>query len=320
MMTSKYIKIFFILALTIVQSTSSFSQSNGDEYFEIYDNTYTVMPYYTLSKLKLNLSGKYDISYRPDKSSDIGLYGAYKKFGFGIGIGVLDGITGEETDKVRFYDFRLNYYGRRIGVDGHFQFYRSFNVEGSSEELPDSAITTDRANQKLNNIGINIYYNFNEKHSFKAVYSHTERQLKSNGAFLLGLSHVYTYLQADGTYFADDIKSQYDVNDYTRQTKLFSVIPIVGYQYTVVYKRFYFSPLLLVGAGAQFQKYPNAADDIEFDIKLVKKIVANIPIGYNGDKFFYGFIFKSDFLKSNIKTLNLNFTLLSYNLFVGYRF
>lgn len=319
-MTSKSVNAVLLLLLMVMFSTVCFSQYENDDNFEVFDNKYTVMPYFTSSNLKLNLSGKYNISYRPDKSNDIGLYAAYKKFGFGVGIGALGGELGETKSNVKFYDFRLNYYGRRVGVDGHFQFYRSFNVAGSSDVLPDSTMATNRADQKLNNIGINIYYNLNEEHSFKAVYSHTERQLKSNGAFLLGLSHVYTYLQADSNYFTDDVISQYDVDDYTRQTKLFSIMPIVGYQYTIVYKKFYLSPLLLIGAGVQFQKYPNASDDIVFDTKLVKKIVANIPIGYNGDKIFYGFIFKSDYLKSNLKTLNLNFTLLSYSLFVGYRF
>lgn len=317
---NKYIGILTLLLSVSLSSIVAYSQNENNEYFEVFSNKYTVMPYFTSSNLKLNLTGKYDISYSPDKSNDIGLYGAYKKFGFGVGIGALEGVRGKSDSRVRFYDFRLNYYGRRIGVDGQFQFYRSFNIKETTNTIPDSILSETRFDQKLNNVGINVYYNFNEEHSFKAIFSHTERQLKSNGAFLLGLSHVYTYLQADGSYFDEEVKVQYGIGDYTRQTKLFSILPIVGYQYTLVYKKFYFSPLLLIGAGVQFQKYPNAIDDVIFDAKLVKKLVASLPIGYNGDKYFYGFIFKNDYLKSNLKTLDLRFNLLSYSLFFGFRF
>ena len=177
----------YIITILLMLSKQGYSQLESDDNFEVFNNKITLMPYFTSSKLRLDIRGEYKISYRPDKGQDIGLYGSYKKFGFGIGLGTFDGLFDEPDNKVRFYDFRLNYYGRKIGVDGQFQFYRSFLVEETMAFNTDSLLTQDRPNQKLNSVGINAYYNFNEQHSFKAIYNHTERQLKSNGAFLLGL-------------------------------------------------------------------------------------------------------------------------------------
>jgi len=301
--------VYFLFALYFVKA-----ETKQDSNFIVFDNKYTVMPYFTASKLSLDLRGKYKISYRPDKGRDVGLYVAYKKIGFGFGFGVFDDWVKESEDKVRFYDFRLNYYGRRIGAIGQFQFYKSFKVEEDIETTKDTTIYQSRPNQKLNSIGISAYYNFNKEHSFKAVYSQTERQLNSNGAFLLGLSQTYTYLQADNSYF-----SALDNNIDYRYTKLLSVIPIVGYQYTFIYKRYYIAPLFLIGAGVQFQKYKGQQGIIGTNRAIVEKYILNIPLGYNGDKFFYGFIFKEDYSNSKLETLGIHFNLLSYSFFVGVR-
>jgi len=298
----------------------AYSENQGTEYFKVFSNKYTLMPYFTLSKLKLNISGQYDIAYRPDRGTDLGLYGAYKNMGFGVGLGVFDYFKDEEVSTVKFYDIRLNYYGRRIGVDGLFQFYKSFLVEEVGHTMPDTVIPNKRPNQKLASIGINVYYNFNAEHSFKAVFSHTERQLKSNGAFLLGLSQTYTYLQADDSYFSSAAISTYDITDYSKNARLFSVIPIVGYQYNFVHGNFYFAPLVLLGVGSQFQKVSANKELIKKEIELVKKAVVNLPVGYNGDKFYYGFVFKDDFSKSKIGSSSLTYNLLSLSLFIGIRF
>ena len=229
-------KIFSVLLFILAFSKIAYSLGEGDDHFMVFDNKFTLMPYYTMSKLKLNITGKYDIFYRPDKGSDIGLYAAYKNIGLGVGLGAFDALRGEESSRVKYYDFRLNYYGRSIGIDGVFQYYKSFAIEETTKAIPDSVVSLTRPDQKLVSGGFNVFYNFNTEHSFKAIYSHKERQLKSNGAFLLGLSQTYTLLQANDNYFPQTVLLQYDFVDYGRFARLFSVIPIVGYQYTLVYK------------------------------------------------------------------------------------
>jgi hypothetical protein len=315
----RYSRIVFILSFIYLSNLSVFAESSAvDSNFFVFDNKYTVMPYYTTTKLSLDLRGRYQILYRPDKGQDVGLYVAYKKMGFGFGFGVFDDWVKEPENKVRFYDFRLNYYGRQIGASGQFQFYKSFKVEeaGDVETQNDTTIFQSRPDQKLNSIGLNIYYNFNKNHSLKAIYSHTERQKKGNGAFLLGLSQAYTYLQADNSYFTGTSDNNIDY----RYTKLLSITPILGYQYTFIYKHYYVAPLLLVGVGVQFQKYKGRLGITGTDSRIMKKYIINIPFGYNGDKLFCGFVFKNDYASSNLESLSIHFNLLSYSLFVGFRF
>ncbi len=319
-MFKKYLSLLFILLLMQFFTKIAYSSNQDTEHFKVFNNKYTLMPYFTLSKLKLNISGKYDIVYRPDRGTDLGLYGAYKNMGFGVGLGVFDYFKDEQKSTVKFYDFRFNYYGRRIGADGLFQFYKSFLVEEATNTLPDSVIAENRANQKMSSIGFNIYYNCNTEHSFKAVFSHTERQLKSNGAFLLGLSQTYTHLYANDNYFSDEEITIYNISDYSKNARLYSVVPIIGYQYNLVMGNFYFAPLVLLGAGSQFQKVSAGKDFIKNDIQFIKKVVVNLPIGYNGDKFYYGFVFKNDYSKSKIANSNMIYNLLSLNLFFGFRF
>ena len=310
----------FILITVLLFAKLSFSSEDDSLYFKEYNNKITIKTDFLIKNLVLTISAKDKIVYKPGQGYIAGLYGAYKKIGMGFGISVFDEPQNELDSKSKLYDFRMNYFGRRLGVDGMFQYYRGFTVDEISDNLADSLIDKARPNQKLNSIGLNFYYSFNPNHSFKAIYNHTERQLRSNGAFLLGLSQTMTYIQTDEYFFPNELLNAYNIENKTRFANLYSIAPVIGYQYTLIYKKFYFSPLLIIGAGAQFQKYSYEENSLKRDVRLNTRALLHLPLGYNGEKIFFGIVYKYDYSKVKIETATLHYNLPSFDVFFGMRF
>jgi len=312
------IKIFFILFLLTQQIVSAKGDSLG-----IYVHTHklTLTPNYGYTNMFLKIYGeKTSIQYSPSASHSIGLEATYKWLGIGFGIGVFDDENNELQNKLVNYDFRFDFFFRRFFINSNFQYFKGFSVKDPPQNLTPEQSQNITPNMELTNIGLNFIYAFNKNFSFKAIYKNSERLKYSRGSFLVGLTQFYTRLSSKTTFYPDEILSDLKIKNYSSYGKFYSIFLDVGYQYAFVRKRWYVAPILIVGGGTQYQNYIYKEIIHKSTFKAAYKYIINIPMGYNGDKFFYGLTFNFDNNRMLIENARMQLQLTSFKLFFGMRF
>ena len=308
-----------LLILLIFLQLLSFSQKDSLGIYK-FPNKLTFVPNYKYTSMYLKIFGKKtSILYKPESSHSIGIEGTYKWIGLGFGVGVFNDTDKQIQSKLINYDIRLDFFFRSFFATTNFQFFKGFSVN----DLPDS-FTTEQIealtpNMELINVGINTIYAFNKEFSFKAIYKNDERLKYSRGSFLTGISQFYTRLSSKTSFYPDEILSTLKIKTYSSFGKFYSAFLDFGYQYAWIRKNWYIAPVAILGAGAQYQNYIYNETIYKKDVKFAYKYIINIPIGYNGDKYFYGLTFNFDNNKMQIENANMQLQLTSFKLFFGMR-
>ncbi|WP_296698814.1 DUF4421 domain-containing protein [Algoriphagus sp.] len=159
-------------------------------------------------------------------------------------------------------------------------------------------------------------YNFNQHFSTKALFTGTERQLKSAGTFLPTLLYRY--------YIMDNRETPSPTIS-TQKSKNFEIIANAGYYYTyVLNKQFYISAGASLGYGILFSKVTTRYIDEQIESKQnngVFKWDGRGAIGYNGERFFSGFFVTAEnrqFKQQNTSVINADWRVYT-QVHVGYR-
>ncbi|MDG1476763.1 MAG: DUF4421 family protein [Vicingaceae bacterium] len=284
-----------------------------------------VKPYFVTQNLSLKLRGNASfVTYEPGLTGAVGLGVSYKSVGASFGRSIYNQKMGELKNKSEYFDFRLSFYGRRTAFEVDFQWFIGFSLTDFPSDLPLSFKEVVQPNLDLVNYGFNFYYGLNRKVSLKSIYKYNELQLKSAGTVIIGLRQNFIKLSYSSTIFPEEILVDFTTGNTVgteNEGDFFTIIPMVGYQYHLIKDRFHISPFAAVGYGAQYQNYMS---DSKGDFKGFREATAlsvNLPLGYNGDKLFYGIIGKYDQTISDIQTRgSMDYSLLSLKFFLGIRF
>jgi hypothetical protein len=278
-------------------------------------------PYFVVQKLSLKLEGNNSLaSYEPGLTGSVGLSASYKFFGLSFGRSIFSEKMGDLQNESEYFDLRLNYSGRRAALDINFQWFIGFSLADFPPNLPDSLKETIQPNLDLVNYGVNFYYALNKKMSLQSIYKYNERQLKSAGSIIVGLRQNFIQLSYSSTIFPEELLIGNGASS-GNEGEFLTIIPVIGYQYNFIKEKIHFSPYASVGYGAQYQRY---FSESKGDFKGFRKATAisfNLPLGYNGDRIYYGAIGKYNQTVSDIQTRgSMNYSLFSLKFFLGFRF
>jgi len=162
-----------------------------------------------------------------------------------------------------------------------------------------------------------VGYSFNTRFSTKALTTQTERQIKSAGSMVTGI--------AFSVYEIND-KTPLEGDKATEKSMNFEITPLVGYQYTYVFRKSWFiSAGLTAGYGYQSTRLTlrSASEtQISHQNNTIVSITGDASAGYNGRRFFAGISGNISFrhYRQEHTTARINHNNNVINLYVGYRF
>ncbi|MDD5571134.1 MAG: DUF4421 family protein [Bacteroidales bacterium] len=316
-------RIFFLVAL-ILFSFQLKSQSYIPARYpniERYDG-FVIKALIQSPLLALDISDRYNIgkkiSYSPNIVESIGA-GFASNF---IGLSIFTKLPRDEEKDLKYgrteySNLQVFLYGRRIALEASYQNYQGFyllNAPSFDVNWNDSSKYPTIPGMELRNLTINCFYIFSRKFSLKASFNQTERQLRSAGSFLLMASLNHIYINSDSSLIPKTEKQNYSEFDAFRWGEFYNYEISPGYAYSIILKRFYFTPMLFIGGGYQKQEC-DIKSKSEFGYKLGLKYF----IGYNGKKFVIGAFGMNDICYANISNAILQFYASKYRFFVGYR-
>ena len=262
------------------------------------------------------------LKYRPVQDISLGIGLAYKFFAFDltIGLGIGDNSGLENT---RSLDFQGRMFSSKQLVSTTLQYYQGYRLARvNGIELDPADQDTRREDLRTMNLMLDYTYAFNyTKFSMKAPFVFNERQKKSAGSVVAGVSFSIFNMSADSSIVPLIIKDQFHSSVNLTSVNVINIGIKAGYMYTYVYKSHFFITLSLIPGlilnygDYSLEKRRNLPTALNFSISSLNSI------GYNGEKFFAGFsyIFNNYFV-----TIDSYAQVLvgsgKMSAFVGYRF
>ena len=263
------------------------------------------------------------LTYKPNNTYNLGL-GLYL---FELGLEFSFAIPIKEQSIERFgeseaRDLHLNVLTKRWGVDALYQRYSGFYLVDKENEPEATEPFPQRPDIVTKNFGLSWHYLFNhQKFSFRSAYNFSERQLYSNGSFLLFASLHTFRVAADSSIVHHDRQTSFgNAVSFTRlRYTTFSVSP--GYTFNLTYNNFFLNTTLGLGPAHHWINYDlEGSAATRHDTAINAFVTARVAIGYNGYRIFGGISFMSQgssvrFEESTFSNNNGVFKIL-----VGYRF
>ena len=311
----KSFKLLIIILLIIISKQSAFGQ-NDSLHITSFPQKFTIVPFYQKTGMFLKFKGETEsLSYEPNSQNSIGIELRYKSLGIVLAYGILEDENDIFAAKVVNYDFRFNFFYRRILITSNFQFYKGFSISADAEKpINEDEITP---NLRMFNLGVNVFFAVNPNFSFTAVYKNDERIESSRGSIIGGISQIYTQLRAKSSVYPDSTQTQTHGDGLGN---FYSIFMAGGYQYAFVYKKWYLAPLGIIGAGLQRQSYSYRKVNEKIEYNPAYKYILNIPFGYNGDKFFVGLNYSIDSSQMLFESSKMRMKYSSIILSLGMRF
>lgn len=263
------------------------------------------------------------LTYKPNNTYSLGV-GAYI---FELGVELVFAIPLQEKSIERFgesdaRDIQLNVLAKRWGVDAFYQRYQGFyvldreNAAVAPEPLP------QRPDIGIRNFGFTGHYVFNsQKFSFRSAYNFSERQLFSNGSFLLVGALATFRLAGDSSVVIGNRQADFGeaVNFRRFRFTTFSIAP--SYTYNLTYNNFFLNTTLAVGPAHHWINYTlDGQDSREYEIAINAFVGARVAIGYNGYRMFGGVTFISQGNRIRFDNVRFSNSNSSFKILLGYRF
>ncbi len=216
------------------------AQRVNNRYIKTYPYSSTIRGFIGGKANRLSLEDKIgtgNLNYKVAIAPRLGAGIAYRWFSISSSLfklGEPDETERGVTDQI---DFQWNFYLRSFTIDMRLQRYKGYFLENSNainnwENLKEGLYK--RTDLITSSLGGNIIYNFNHrKYSPKAVFSQTERQIKSAGSFSLGLRLSALVVEADSSIIPNQISYTFENFDIDQLS--FNDIGVgLGYGYTFV--------------------------------------------------------------------------------------
>lgn len=274
------------------------------ENIEVFPKNFLVRPRFVyptiLMDVNSRLLGKGEkFRYKPSIPGVVGLSLKIKKvyISFAIKLPASEKSI-QKFGNTKFRNIFVNIQGRILNWSLFYRDYKGFYLDNYENFYPnwnkDSLGYPHTDKLRIIEGGINLGFNFNKNFSMNAAFAQGERQKKSAGSFLMGLSERYQRIEADSTFVPALQSASYPNLNKLKFGNFTSTILSVGFGYQVVYKKFHFTPVFMIGSGFQIQKYTQV-DRERFWINVPFYTNFKTQLGYNGDHFFANIIYQREF-------------------------
>jgi hypothetical protein len=315
-----------ILCFLICVPSILFSQIDST-YIKKYPNTLTVKPYldYKVNQFVMDddITGG-EANYGTSQVPRIGFGASYKWMSFLVAVSPLLKLDKDRKGATKQMDIQWNVYLKALSIDLRYQQYHGYYLENSTDILNwnmDKYNYYKREDLMTNSIGANIRYNFNHKtFSQKALFSQTEKQLKSAGTFTIGVRWNVLTIKADSALIPTKLEKgfiNFDINNSTIYDQGIGL----GYSYSYVHNNWFANlsamPFLL------YQIFNYDAPDNRTHALMSPQFILQLrgALGYNSNKNYCGITFVSDQMRSRWKDAHdIGYNFANIKLFYARRF
>ncbi len=323
-------KVIFIIVFLIVANIVSFGQRFDTTFIEPVKLKFSMKSFladkvYTLTfRPKSNTSNIGKITYSPNLTKSISIGGSYNNIALNLSIRLKNSAQEiKEFGRTNFTDLGFNLYIRNVFVSVNYRDYKGFYVK-SPENLTNDGKNTNgnlnRSDLNIKNYSFEVYYAFNRaKYSMNAAYKCTERQIKSAGSFLLFSEISYMQINSDSSLIPLNVAESYGNKNGFTDAIVPSVSLLLGYSYSLVYKRFYLNPSVFFGYGYNDHHYDSSSNNSLKD-NLMLGSFFRIAAGYNGNRFCTALFFDSQNFRINDEQVSFRSSDFLFKLMVGYKF
>ncbi|HKK48153.1 MAG TPA: DUF4421 family protein [Alkalispirochaeta sp.] len=194
----------------------------------------------------------------------------------------------KERGTTQYSNLQIQYFGDRIALDIALQQHEGMyisNADSFREELPDPILP----DFVLTTVGLTALWATNESHSLAAAYKLNALPSRSTVSGVLMGSGSFVGIEAPGGP-ARNIPaaegSVWDDNVYI-VTRTISVGG--GIAANLVYRSFFFAPLLSIGLGVQHGDFVIGTIEADSD-SVAPMLSVRLSTGYNGPKWFWALV------------------------------
>ncbi len=286
---------------------------------EAIESKFMFRPFYSTQFTKLSISPRAfenpnKIIYKPNILGSVGFETSIKKFKFAYAfkLNPLNNNLGN-TD---YKNINLGIQTRIVGLKFFYLRYKGFYLQNPE----DFSITGNyvRPDIKINTIGFSADFVMTKSFSINAAFTQNERQKKSAGSFMIMIGDRYTFFDSDSSIILQQEVAFYDRTKYVQNAKSNTLLIAPGAGYSIIYKGFNFTPILLAGIGNQikFYDYQNTKS---YSFRFPLYFLYKNAIGYNGKKFFFNIIYSYDLNNLKFKDSNVNLKIIYWKFSLGFR-
>lgn len=323
-----------IISTFLLVNNLSFAQEIPDapgidtSYIQTFPKALTIKPYldYKINQFRLDDDAtKSKLNYFTYQAPTYGFGAAYKWMSFLVGLVPVYQLDKDEKGITTQMDIQWNIYLKSIATDLRYQRYDGYFLNNSNDiEGHNKAEEGHYKRPDLSTIslGMNLRYTFNSnKFSQKAVYSQTEKQLKSAGAFSVGARWNMLEIGADSNFVPSNINPEFiDFNINFMQ--IFDQGFGFGYSYSYIHKNWFANASIMPWFIFQLFNYRDSeTGSLKMKPSGQFAIQTRGAIGYNGKKDYCGIVFVSDQMRSRWKQAHdIGYDFANVKLFYARRF
>jgi len=286
---------------------------------EAIESKFMFRPFYTTQFTKLSISPRAfenanNIIYKPNVFGSVGFETSIKKikFAYAFKLNPLNKSFG----KTDYKNINIGIQTRIVGLKFSFLKYKSFYLKNTD----DFGITNNYIRPDINiySVGFSVDFVMTKSFSINAAFAQSERQKKSAGSFMIMLGDRYTFFDSDSSIILPQEASKYDRIKDIRKAKSNTLLIAPGVGYSIIFKRFNFTPILLAGTGPQIKMYDYTGSNA-FSFRLPIYFLYKNAFGYNGEKFFFNLIYSYDLNNLRFKDSNVNLSIIYWKISAGFR-
>lgn len=299
------------------------------ENIDVFPKNFLIRPRFVYPLVSVNVNsrllGKGDkFRYKPAMPGVVGLSVKVKKVYVSAAIQLPASDHLKNTyGKTKFRNINININGRVAQWTLFYRDYKGFYLDNYQTFYPswnaDSLGYPRQPGLRIIEAGLNFGINFNKNFSLNAAFAQGERQKKSAGSFLMGISERYQRIDSDTSFVPATQDVYYPNLNKFEYGNFITTILSLGFGYQFVYKKFHLTPVGMIGTGAQIQSYHQIGR---------KRLWLNVPtyasfksqIGYNGDHFFANVIYAVEYNTIPIKESRIRLLHNWFEVGIGLRF
>ncbi|MCT4613262.1 MAG: DUF4421 domain-containing protein [Marinifilaceae bacterium] len=227
-----------------------------------------------------------DLEFSTNVPSSYGFGMQYKWLRFNINILKGKGFSNRERELTNKFKFGINLCKRKWLISYTYRRYKGHYIE-----IDDKIISDNAENTKLISNRLSFLYYFNgNRYSYKTALFHSERQKRSAGSLVTGVSLMNDYF-----YFGDNIILSSLLTNDTRSFENRYLAYKLGYAHSfAVYDRFHFSFGVVPGISFQRGRINKTSGISNIKNTVSFYLESRFSIGYNTDKYFFGFDLSND--------------------------
>ncbi|NVO03127.1 MAG: DUF4421 family protein [Bacteroidetes bacterium] len=321
---------FKILVLFLIMTSRLFAEGFDSSYVKQFDHKLTLKGDLSSKTLSFSLmsavpdSTSRTVNYLPNVNSSFGFGFSYKFISISISFKIpkSDSLM-IKRGSTKYTDIQMSIYKRKFFFNAGFKTYKGFYIsnpqdiyQGWSDSLPNP----HRADLEYDAIGLQACYLLNgKKYSLKSSFNYTEQQQKSASSFMLLGDLSYIGVKGDSCIIPPSQNSSYGNLKGLSKVEFLSFVVSAGFTYNfIIQKKIFINPMLFSGIGTQLRGFQADSSSIT-TTSMFGLLNFKLSTGYNGNRFYIGFVFDALNYLMNAKEINFSSKNTYYTLNLGVR-